>query len=208
MRRYLIASSLATEGDVRAEYYVEFYGRSTPSIWFDEASGKNKDRIRNACKNGYCSPLRRLITTAINDKKHSREDWGNDYYQMIKDFSSIDPAIATYRAQYAYEGLGLTDRVDLLIGSLNKGYYKAGVVLFNFSLNEKMIPVEDAYVYVKVSELGNYTSGRSDFLIDNDMVVKDESPDLDLRAKKIFENIKHQINFDEMDFMYMSRPDV
>lgn len=199
---------LAAEGDIRAEYFAEFYDRSAPSIWFDEVSGNNKERIRNACENGYCSPFRRLITTAINDKKHSREDWSDDYYQMIKKYSLIDPAIATYRAQYAYEGLGVTNRVDLLLDSLNKGYYKAGVALFSLSLNEKLIPVEDAYVYVKVAEMGNHTSGRSDFIIDNNLVEKDKFPALDLKARKIFENIKHQINFDEMDFMYMSRPDV
>ncbi|WP_415891224.1 hypothetical protein ACMXYV_07875 [Neptuniibacter sp. SY11_33] len=199
---------LAAEGDVRAKYLASVYDRSIPGLWYEVITGKDLDRIREACEGGYCKPIRDLFWSAMNNDENSKEDWGKDKFQLIIDFVDKDPAIATYRAEFAYEGLTDEERIDLLIDSLKKGYYLAGNYLYSFAEHNDSISYEDAYVYAEVASMGGWGHGVTTYLVNKKLVSEEKIPELKLRAQEFYDNIDHVINFDEMDFMYMSRPDV
>lgn len=196
---------LSEAGDERAKYWLYSYDSSLVGSWFGYFLGERDKRIRQACENGYCKPLVRLIKWS--DKDNSRESWGDDVYDMFIDFADKDPAIATYRAAYAFEGLTDNQRIKLLIDSLQKGYYPSANYFYDFA-KKGVLSYEDAYVYAEAANLGGAENALTVLITNKGLVSEKKIPELKLRAKEFYEKIDHVINFDEMDFMFMFRPDV
>jgi hypothetical protein len=199
---------LATKGDAKAEYLYKFYDRSLLEMGIDTWFSDFDDEIMlEAAQKGYYLPLIRRAN-ALSTTEHDRDFWGDELYQFIIDNADKDPALATYRAAHVYEGLSLDERINLLTNSLKKGYYPAGYEILNLALEGKYTSCEKAYKYARVSLLGKYSRGGSHYLIEDGLVSEKKIPELDRQAQEFFDNIEHVINFDEMDFMFMFKPDV
>jgi hypothetical protein len=196
---------LAKKGDIKANYIYRFKDRSFFVRFYENESGKSLQRMVTSCRNGYCQPIVRILRR-LSIKNLENMDDGFD--EAIIELEKYDPAILAARAVFFAKDLTKQERIDMLVSSLRKGYYKAGVNLFNLAISENLVSMEDAYVYGKIAELGKYKDGRSSYLIENKLVSEKRIPELEKRALEFFDNIEHVINFDEMDFMFMFKPDV
>lgn len=198
-------SELASKGDIAAEYWANLYGSSFLTRLYHNKSGITEQRTRAACEQGYCQPL--VLILKGSHEEHSREYWGDAYYEMIIDFVYKDPAIATYCAAYAHEGLSDEQRIGLIIDSLKKGYYPAANHLYGFAKKGSMT-YEDVYVYATAANLGGSENAATVLIENKKLVPESKLPDLKIKAKVFFDEIQHVINFDEMNFMYRHKPDV
>lgn len=196
---------LADKGDAAAKYWSNLYGSSFLSRLYHNKIGITEQRTREACEQGYCQPLV-LILKGSHDE-HSREYWGDAYFQMIIDFVHKDPAIATYRAVYAYEGLSDEERIGLIVESLKKGYYPAANHLYGFA-KKGSLTYEDVYIYATVANLGGSENAATVLIESKKLVAEKKLPELKNKAQEFFHSIQHVVNFDEMDFMYRHKPDV
>ncbi|WP_415884414.1 tetratricopeptide repeat protein [Neptuniibacter sp. QD34_54] len=196
---------LAKKGDIKANYIYRLKNRSFFVRFYENESGKSLEKMVAACRNGYCQPI---VRTLRRLSMKSLENMNEGFGEAIMELEKYDPAILEARAVFFAKDLNKQERVSMLDSSLRKGYYKAGVSLFNLAISESLVSMEDAYVYGRVAELGKYKDGISSYLIENKLVSQQKVPELEKKAQEFFDNIEHVINFDEMDFMYMFRPDV
>ncbi|WP_261845049.1 hypothetical protein [Aliamphritea ceti] len=197
---------LAEQGDVRAEYYLRYYDRSFLQIGYDAwLSDDNERAIIKAAKKGYYRPLARSTGIAYRAKKSYRERWGDEMYQVLLDNIDKDPEIAMHFVYEPYEGMTDLERRNILLNSFKKGYQVSGFSLF---IENNLISKEEAYIISGAQLLGTEEEYDKKFHAEMFDVPEKKISYLDKRSEEFFNSIEHVVNFDEMEFMYFSQPDV
>lgn len=197
---------LAEKGDARAEYYYWFYNRSFFKVGFDAwLTDNNQEVIIKAASKGYYRPLARSAGIARRMKKDYRERWGSEMYQVLLDSIDKDPEIAMHFVHNPYEGMTKEERRGLYIDSLKKGY---GGRRYDWAIRDDLISAEEAYVFNRAKHIGTGEDFDEDFYVVKFKIEEKKISELNKESDEFFNSIEQVINFDEMEFMYFSKPDV
>lgn len=195
---------LADKGDARAEYYYWFYNRSFFEVGFDAwFTDNNEKAIIKAAEKGYYLPLARSIKAAYG--KSYQGFWGREMYQTLLKNVEEDPKITMHFVIHPDENMNEGYRKKLLFDILKKGYR---VSYFDRFLDEGLISGNEAYVFIKADYLGSEEEFDQNYYVEKFNIEEEKISELNKEAEGFFNSIEHVINFDEMEFMYFSKPDV
>ncbi|WP_415891645.1 hypothetical protein ACMXYN_09705 [Neptuniibacter sp. PT8_73] len=196
---------LAKKEDAKAGFFYQIHDRSLLEKFYDKFSGKGVKYFLDAAKKGYVRPLASSMVGLQTTGKTYQEYWGEEMYQALLDNVNKDPQIAMYFVHNPYEGMTNAKRRDLYMDSLKKGY---GGRRYDWAISDELISAEEAYIFNRAYHLGTGEEFDEEFYVVKFNVDKKTITELNKKSEEFFNSIEHVINFDEMDFMFMFRPDV
>ncbi len=196
---------LSEEGDAKAEFFSRIHDRSYLERFYDKFSGKGVEYFLEAARKGYVRPLASSMIGLHTTGQTYQEYWGEEMYQALLDNIDKDPQIAMHFVHNPYEGMTKDERRRLYIDSLKKGY---GGRRYDWAIRDDLISAEEAYVFNRAKHIGTGEDFDEDFYVVKFKIEEKKISGLNKKSEDFFDSIDHVINFDEMDFMFMFKPDV